>query len=93
MFTQVFEDSYKGYPVIAIWEIDSNGNKKGKVPIVSFGQKKAQAILDNIEEIQSWANSLEVQPVRQLPSISVDSQQTSQLISAINTLTNKLDKL
>jgi hypothetical protein len=45
---------YKGSPVLSMWEIDTEGNK-GKYPLLAFGKKKAQAILDNINIIQEFA--------------------------------------
>lgn len=52
MNTKVFADTYKGHPVIAIWQVDDSGNKVGTYPIVSFGKSKAQAILSNIGDIE-----------------------------------------
>lgn len=54
MATKVFEDTFKGHPFIAIWKVDSDGNKIGKTPIVSFGKVKCQAIMEHQEEIGKW---------------------------------------
>lgn len=54
MTTQIFEESFKGFPVIAIWEVDRSGNKKGFKPLISFGTKKAQAIFEHKEELAAW---------------------------------------
>lgn len=51
-------EEYKGFPVLAVWQV-KNGIKKGKAPIVSFGFKKAKAIVDNIEAIQEWVEEQE----------------------------------
>lgn len=52
--TQVFFEKYKGYPVVAIWRVDENGEKLDETPLVSFGERKARAILKHIDEIQKW---------------------------------------
>jgi len=52
MQTRAFKDEYKGHPVISIWQVDDAGNKVGKLPIISFGKSKAQAILQHIEDIE-----------------------------------------
>lgn len=57
--TKVFFETFKGNPVIGIWKIDVLGNKTGRAPVVSFGIKKAQAILNHLDEIQTWLSELE----------------------------------
>lgn len=44
---------YKGHPTLAIWE-SQEGEKKGNYPIVSFGKKKYQAVLDNLEAVKEF---------------------------------------
>ena len=58
METEIFMEEFKGFPVLAVWQVE-NGIKKGKLPIVSFGFKKAKAIVDNIEAIQEWVEEQE----------------------------------
>ena len=58
METEIFTEQFKGFPVLAIWQVE-NGIKKGKTPIVSFGLKKAKTILNNIEAIQEWVDEQE----------------------------------
>lgn len=50
---KVFQEVFKGHPIIAIWEVDPAGNKVGKYPYVSFGVAKAKVILANIETIKA----------------------------------------
>ena len=59
METEIFTEKFKGFPVLAIWQVE-NGIKKGKAPIVSFGLKKAKTIIANIEAIQEWIEEQEV---------------------------------
>lgn len=58
METEIFTEEFKGFPVLAIWQVE-NGIKKGKSPIVSFGLRKAKTILANIEAIQEWVEEQE----------------------------------
>lgn len=59
MLTKVFADTYKGHPVIAIWQVDEAGNKVGSYPVISFGKSKAQAIISNIDEIETAFKAVE----------------------------------
>ncbi len=52
MQTRAFKEEYKGHPVISIWNVDDAGNKVGKVPVISFGQTKAIAILNHVADIE-----------------------------------------
>src|SRR3990170_3580918 len=61
--TEVFIDEFRGYPVFAIWAVDSVGNKSGGKPVVSFGLAKALAILRHLDEVEQWVN--EEQETRQ----------------------------
>jgi hypothetical protein len=54
MNTKAFLEEYKGHRLIAIWEVDAVGNKLGKYPIISFGIKKAEAILANFDDITQF---------------------------------------
>jgi hypothetical protein len=53
MVTKSGTDEYKGHKLFAIYEEDENGDI-GKYPLVSFGLKKAQALLDHIDEFEAW---------------------------------------
>lgn len=59
MLTKVFTDTYKGHPVIAIWQVDESGNKVGSYPVISFGKSKAIAIISNIDEIETAFKAVE----------------------------------
>lgn len=41
-------------PIISIWELDENGNRKEEKPVISFGLKKAKAIVDQMAAIASF---------------------------------------
>jgi len=49
---KVFEETFKGHIIIAIWEVDPCGNKVGKFPFISFGTAKGHAIVDNLDQIK-----------------------------------------
>lgn len=50
---KVFEETFKGHKIIAIWEIDPAGNKVGKYPLISFGSVKAKVVLDKVDAIRA----------------------------------------
>jgi len=52
MNTKLFVDEFKGFKVLAVWEVDDNGLKKGDYPIISLGRKKLRAVVDHVEEIK-----------------------------------------
>lgn len=60
MLTEAAEQEFKGNKVFAIYEVDPSGNrikstKDGKAyPVVSFGSRKARAILNHLNEIRDY---------------------------------------
>lgn len=54
MKTKLCIEDYKGNEVISVWEVDDKDEKVGKFPIVSFGKKKAEAVLKHSQEIQNY---------------------------------------
>ncbi len=52
MNTKLFVDEFKGFKVLAVWEVDDNGLKKGDYPIISLRRKKLRAVVDHVEEIK-----------------------------------------
>lgn len=67
MKTKVFLGEYSGQPLLAIYEVDDEGNKKPHpyydrlIPVVSFGKKKAAAILNHIDEIKDFVEKGKVE--------------------------------
>jgi hypothetical protein len=59
MKTKVFFEEFKGNKMFAIWPVDENGEKIGEYPVLSFGVKKAAAILSHIEELKEFVSSTE----------------------------------
>lgn len=57
MKTKAFLENFKGHDIVAIWGVDDAGNKVGKYPIISFGVKKAEAILANLDVIKQFVVS------------------------------------
>ena len=56
--TRVIAGEFKGNALFSIFTFD--GEEQSTYPVVSFGVKKAQAILDHLEELQEWVISQEV---------------------------------
>lgn len=54
--TTVEKSEFKGQPTIAIYELEESGDKS-QYPLISFGKKKAQAIIKHLEEIKALAES------------------------------------
>ena len=52
--TKVFEDEFKGNPMLAIHKVDEDGAKEYVKADLKFGVKKAQMILDHVEEIKEF---------------------------------------
>lgn len=46
-------DEFKGNVLFAIYDEDENGDIDEK-PIISFGKKKAQALLNHIDDFLAW---------------------------------------
>lgn len=53
--TKVIEDEHKGNKYIKIMPVDDMG-ELGKKSIHQFGLKKAEAMLDHIDEIKEWVS-------------------------------------
>lgn len=51
--TEVEVGEYKGFPTFTIWELGDRGEKKN---LISFGKKKAQALIKYMNEISDFAN-------------------------------------
>jgi hypothetical protein len=62
MSTRAGSDEYKGNKLFAVYNEDANGDIEVK-PIISFGLKKAQAILNHLDDFEKWCeeNGLEKQ--------------------------------
>ena len=54
MTTRAGSDEFKGNKLFAIYKEDEYGNIIGDRPIVSFGKRKAQALLNHLEDFKSW---------------------------------------
>lgn len=59
MKTKVFFDTYKGYKMFAIWEVDEQGNKVGDSPIISFGSRKAKALMSHFGDLKDYIEASE----------------------------------
>lgn len=49
---EVFLEEYKGTEVIAIYEVDSDGDKVRNFPLVSMGRKKWEVVLANRNKVK-----------------------------------------
>lgn len=53
MSTKAGSDEYKGNKLFAVYKEDENGDIEVK-PIVSFGKRKAQALLNHLDDFEAW---------------------------------------
>ena len=62
MKTIAGSDEYKGNVLFAVYKEDENGDVEDR-PLVSFGKRKAQALLNHLDEFEIWCeeNGLEKQ--------------------------------
>lgn len=49
---------YKGSPTLTVWEVLSDGSRP-QYPVISFGKKKAKAIISVIEQVKEFATDME----------------------------------
>lgn len=52
--TEVEIGEYKGSPVLTIHELDEQGQRT-KYPLISFGKRKAKAIIKHIQDLEDFA--------------------------------------
>lgn len=55
MKTKVFEESFKGFPMFSIWEVDDKDEKVGKYPLISMGSKKAVVLFGHLNNFVKFA--------------------------------------
>jgi len=53
--TKAGSDEYKGHKLFAVYKVDENGDIDDR-SIVSFGLKKAQALLNHLDEFEQWCS-------------------------------------
>lgn len=76
-------ESYKGHPLIKIYAADDMGQPTGK-NIVSFGTRKAQAIVDNIPAIQEFIkNYSKARTADQVDLDALSEEQKNQLLAKL----------
>jgi hypothetical protein len=56
--TKVFIEEFKGHPIFAVWEVNGDGQKQGKAPIISFGKAKASVILEHLNLLQAFGEKV-----------------------------------
>ncbi len=54
--TKVFFGDYRGTATFEVWPVDENGEKVGEYFLVSFGAKKAKAIIEHVDELTEWVD-------------------------------------
>lgn len=62
MKTEIELSKFKGADVFTIWEVDENGERKN-FPVVSFGKKKAEAIVKHIEDVKNFCGAYDVSDI------------------------------
>lgn len=60
MRTVVKITEYKGNPVLSVWEVDEDGDRANKYPIISLGRKKLGALMSHSEEIAEFLEEEEI---------------------------------
>ena len=53
MTTKAGTDEYKGNKLFAVYNLEEDGNIADR-PIVSFGLRKAQALLNHLDDFETW---------------------------------------
>jgi len=53
MTTKAGADEYKGNKLFAVYKLEEDGNIADR-PIVSFGLRKAQALLNHLDDFETW---------------------------------------
>jgi len=59
MKTKVFFDVFKGHNLFTVWEVDTDDQKIGQYPLLSFGVKKAIVLHHHLVELDSYIKSFE----------------------------------
>jgi len=52
--TAAFIEDYKGKPTFGIWNVDADGDKVGDYPLIAFGMKKAEALMEHIDDLEEY---------------------------------------
>lgn len=52
-----FVEEFKGQIIASVWEINEDGSKKGKYPVVAMGKKKVEAIMNFEKEYKEFLRS------------------------------------
>ena len=55
--TKVVIGDFKGNPIFSVFEFD--GEEQAAYPLVSFGIKKAKALLEHLDEMKEWITQQE----------------------------------
>lgn len=53
---KVFIGEFRGSKIFELWPVNNSGEKSSQRPLISFGKGKAEAILDNIEELKKFVD-------------------------------------
>lgn len=54
--TKVFKEKFGNGITFAVWPVDEEGNKVGEFPIIAFGKRKAEAIMNHVEELEAYVS-------------------------------------
>ncbi len=55
--TAAFVDEYKGKATFGIWSVDEDGDKVGDYPLIAFGIKKAEALMEHMAALEEYVES------------------------------------
>jgi hypothetical protein len=85
--TKAFRDEFKGHKTFAVWEVDNNGEKVGKYPVISVGFRKAEALAGHVEELGQFVAEGKDGATTKFNTSKLSEDERSQLTSLLNKMT------
>lgn len=91
MKTKVFNETFKGHPIFAIYFVDDLGNKlePDKGPYISFGAKKATVLMDHADDLKKFVEANTVNLPTQNPALDLTKLTLEQQAAIAAILGNK----
>lgn len=84
MLTKVFQETFKGHKMFAVWKVDKDGEKVGSYPLISVGYKKAAALAAHAEELTKFVEDNKTSTTSELNTSKLSEDERSQLMSLLN---------
>ncbi len=80
--TKARTGQYKGHIILEIVNLDDKGQAIG-TPIISFGVKKAKAIMDNLEDVERFIKNHSTQSAEMLDVSKLTEEQKNDLLTQL----------